>query len=106
MRSLRALTATLLTATAICAGGLGAQQATPVANAAAKGDPVDRVVAVVGDRPILLSEVMEYIYAQKGRGMELPSDSAGFVALQHTVLDKLIDDEVLVRAAKQYKIEA
>jgi len=106
MRSLRALTATLLTATAICAGGLGAQQAAPVANAAAKGDPVDRVVAVVGDRPILLSEVMEYIYAQKGRGMELPSDSAGFVALQHTVLDKLIDDEVLVRAAKQYKIEA
>jgi peptidyl-prolyl cis-trans isomerase SurA len=101
----------LLTATIICAGGLGAQERTAATNAAKtdtalKAEPVDRVVAVVGDRPILLSEVMEYIYAQKGRGMEVPSDSAGFVALQRTVLDKLIDDEVLVKAAKQYKIEA
>ncbi|HVT39240.1 MAG TPA: peptidylprolyl isomerase [Gemmatimonadaceae bacterium] len=107
MLSLRARAATLLTVTACCAGGLGAQQTVPppVANAAGKAEPVDRVVAVVGDRPILLSEVMEYIYAQKGRGMDIPSDSAGFVALQHTVLDKLIDDEVLVRAAKLYKID-
>jgi len=64
------------------------------------------VVAVVGQRPILLSEVMEYINAQRGAGLEVPADSVGFVTLMKTITDRLVDDEVLVGAAKQYKIEA
>jgi peptidyl-prolyl cis-trans isomerase SurA len=100
----RAPLSILLPAFVVCAGALAAQPRTPAANASARQE-VDRVVAIVGDRPILASEVMEYILAQRGRGLEIPSDSAAFATLQKSVLEKLIDDEVLVKAAKQYKID-
>ena len=94
-----------LAGVAIAGGGLVAQDRTPAVPASQRQE-VDRVVAVVGDRPILLSEVIEYILAQRGRGLQVPTDSAEFLALERSVLEKLIDDEVLVKAAKQFKIEA
>ncbi|MFI5310832.1 MAG: peptidylprolyl isomerase [Gemmatimonadales bacterium] len=97
------LLATLVT------GRLAAQQPprqAPATQASSREFPVDRVMAVVGQRPILMSEMLEYINAQRGAGMEVPADSAGYTALMKTVMDRLIDDEVLVGAAKQYKIEA
>jgi peptidyl-prolyl cis-trans isomerase SurA len=90
----------------LLSGALQAQERAPAANPPAKRENIDRVVAVVGDRPILESDVMDYIFAQRRNGMEMPADSAGMVALQRQVIDKLVDDEVLVRAAKQYKIDA
>ena len=95
----------LAVAFAVSAAPVAAQARVAAAADSTKPEIVDRVVAVVGERPILMSEVMEFIFAQRGRGMELPSDSAGMSAMQHQVLDKLIDDEVLVKAAKTYKIE-
>ncbi len=89
-----------------CGEQAAAQQPVTAPPAAPSRVSVDRVVAVVGDHPVLTSEVLEYINAQRGRGFEPPADSAGFVTLMHTVIDKLIDDEVLVRAAKQFKITA
>lgn len=88
---------------------LGAQQPPTVAQALADGSrtvPIDRVLAVVGQRPILFSEALEFIYSQQRQGLTVPPDSVGFAALIRTTVDRLIDDEVLVGAAKQYKIEA
>ena len=96
-------------ALAACAGGhLEAQQprGVPVTQASSPGLLIDRVMAVVGTRPILFSEVLEYINGQRARGMPMPADSVAYAALEQSVLDRLIDDEVLVGAAKQYKIEA
>jgi peptidyl-prolyl cis-trans isomerase SurA len=95
-------------AVAVAAAGLSAQQPprpVPAVQASVREVPVDRVMAVVGTRPVLMSEIVEYINAQRGAGLEMPTDSAGYEALVKSVLERLIDDEVLVGAAKQYKID-
>ncbi|MFI5243750.1 MAG: peptidylprolyl isomerase [Gemmatimonadales bacterium] len=105
----RPSTAVALALAACAASDLAAQQPTrsaPVAHVASTALPIDRVMAVVGTRPILLSEVMDFINGQRARGMPMPTDSASYAALEKSTLDRLIDDEVLVGAAKQYKIEA
>jgi peptidyl-prolyl cis-trans isomerase SurA len=90
---------------ALAATGAAAQGApTTPAVKASNETPVDRVVAVVGTRPILWSEVLEKIYAGS-QGKELPTDSAAAINLAKDVLDGMIDEEVLIAAAKNYKIE-
>jgi peptidyl-prolyl cis-trans isomerase SurA len=99
MRRTRSALALLLLAVAPSA----AQQAKPVT---LKEVPVDRVVAIVGQRPILFSEVMEAVNVQRQQGqLELPSDSAGQMAVARRVLSDLVDEEVLVAAARQYKAD-
>ncbi len=66
---------------------------------------VDRIVAVVGTHPILFSEVLEQINFARAQGMQLPADSAGQLTLARQVLGQIIDQEVLVAVAKEYKIE-
>ncbi len=72
------------------------------------GVMVDRIVAVVGAKPILLSEVMDAIFTLKGQGHPIP-DPADTIAFNHyardTVLNDMIDQEVLIQVAKQYKAE-
>jgi peptidyl-prolyl cis-trans isomerase SurA len=105
----RPSTAVAFALAACAASNLAAQQPTrpaPAAQVASTALPIDRVMAVVGTRPILLSEVMDFINGQRARGMPMPTDSASYAALEKSTLDRLIDDEVLVGAAKQYKIEA
>src|SRR5687768_2933333 len=63
--------------------------------------PVDRVVAVVGDQPILWSGVQERVYEKRASGMPIPSDSAGALALARTVVGELVDEELLLAKAKQ-----
>ncbi len=84
--------------------GLPAQGQQPAAPAA-REIPVDRVVAVVGTKPIMWSEVQELINYQRQQGQQIPEDSAGFVTFARGVLSDLIDQEVLVITAKGYKIE-
>lgn len=69
-----------------------------------RANPVDRIVAVVGTKPILWSEVLEVIYSQAA-GKPLPTDSAEALALARTTLDGMIDQEVLIASAKQFKID-
>jgi peptidyl-prolyl cis-trans isomerase SurA len=64
--------------------------------------PLDRVAAVVGDRPVLYSEVLERINEHRARRDPLPADSAATV---RQVLNELVDEEVLIQAAKRYGIE-
>ena len=66
---------------------------------------VDRIVAVVGTQPILFSEVLEAINFARGRGLQVPSDSAGQLALAREFLGQIVDKEVLIAVAKEYKIE-
>ena len=67
--------------------------------------PVDKVIAVVGTKPIMWSEVQEYINFQRQQGATIPEDSAAFVTYARAVISDLVDQEVLIATAKQYKIE-
>ncbi|HEV7388974.1 MAG TPA: peptidylprolyl isomerase [Gemmatimonadaceae bacterium] len=67
--------------------------------------PVDRVVAIVGDQALLWSDVLTAINQRRAQGMTLPPDSAGQAALGRTVLNELVDEEILVQKAKEMKLE-
>jgi peptidyl-prolyl cis-trans isomerase SurA len=60
---------------------------------------IDGIVAVVGSRPILWSEVMEVIGQERARGVQLPNDSAGAAEFARNILVNLIDEEVLLQRA-------
>jgi peptidyl-prolyl cis-trans isomerase SurA len=67
--------------------------------------PLDRIVAVVGNAPILWSDVMGWINERRAAGMQIPQDSAGQMALARQVTEELVDNELLVQRAKHDKIE-
>lgn len=94
---------------AVVPAALAAQDpATPPPTAATSGRPVsiDRVVAVVGKEPILLSEI-EGIAQQMSlqRRQPYPTDSAARAALLRETLNDYIDVRVVVEAAKAAKVE-
>ena len=61
--------------------------------------PIDRIVAIVGNHPILWSEVLDVINSQRANGLELATDSAGQMAQARDQLGKLIDEELLIAVA-------
>lgn len=65
---------------------------------------IDRIVAVVGNKPILWSEVLEQIYLA-AQGKPLPSDSSVAMGMARDIINNMIDQEVLIAAAKQFKID-
>lgn len=66
---------------------------------------VDRVVAVVARTPILMSEVLERLNMARARGMQVPPDSAGQLVLARQLLNDLVDEQVLVTVAEEFKLE-
>ena len=66
---------------------------------------LDRVVAIVGSRPILLSEVLEEVNQLRAQGQPMPSDSAGQATMMLKVINDLVDNEVVVVVAKNYKAD-
>jgi len=62
---------------------------------------VDRVVAVVGAKPILWTEVMTEVNQRRAAGMPLPPDSGGQMGVAREILEELIDVEILVQRAAQ-----
>jgi peptidyl-prolyl cis-trans isomerase SurA len=60
---------------------------------------VDGIVAIVGTRPILWSEVMEVVGQERSRGAKMPEDSAGAAEFARSILVNLIDEEVLLQRA-------
>ena len=86
--------------------GLFAQTpAIPAARQVPSALPIDKVVAIVGDQPLLWSDVLTAINQRRAQGMQLPPDSAGQAALARQVLGELIDEEILVQKAKEMKLE-
>lgn len=67
--------------------------------AAATPQAVDGIVAVVGNRAILWSEVLEIIGQERARGARMPEDSAGAAEYARSILSNLIDEEVLLQRA-------
>ncbi len=62
---------------------------------------IDRVVAVVGDRPILLSEVEEKMLLAQSGGAHIPADSAGRETMRRQTLEQMVNEEVLYQKARQ-----
>jgi peptidyl-prolyl cis-trans isomerase SurA len=62
--------------------------------------PVERIVAVVGNRAILFSDVLEVINQRRAQGMQVPTDSAAQADLARQVVGELVDEELLVERAK------
>jgi peptidyl-prolyl cis-trans isomerase SurA len=61
--------------------------------------PIDRIVAVVGTRPILVSQVDEEIVRFQAQGGQVPTDSAGREKMRRQLLDKMIEEELIVQQA-------
>ncbi len=67
--------------------------------------PIDRIVAVVATKPILWSDVLERISLARAQGLQMPRDSAGQMAVAREILDQLVDEELLLAVADEYKLE-
>ena len=66
---------------------------------AASDRPVDRIVAVVGTKPILASQVEEQLVLAQSQGTKMPEDSAGRDAARRQILSQMVDEELLVQQA-------
>ncbi|MEO6447548.1 MAG: peptidylprolyl isomerase [Gemmatimonadaceae bacterium] len=62
--------------------------------------PVDRVVAVVGQHPILWSDVLEELAQRRAGGLQVPEDSSAQIALARSIVDEMVDVEVMVQRAR------
>jgi len=84
---------------------LGAQVPATATRAVPPSLPIDRVVAIVGEQPVLWTEVLTAINQRRAQGLQVPPDSAGQAALARSVLNDLVDEEILVQKAKELKLE-
>jgi peptidyl-prolyl cis-trans isomerase SurA len=62
---------------------------------------LDRIVAIVGTRPILASQIEEEMVQAQAQGQPPPTDSAGRTAMRRQILDRLIELELLVQQAQR-----
>jgi peptidyl-prolyl cis-trans isomerase SurA len=62
---------------------------------------VDRVVAVVGNRPVLASQVDEEIFSRQSQGAKLPTDPSGLRSVRGEIISSIIDEELLVQQAQR-----
>jgi peptidyl-prolyl cis-trans isomerase SurA len=67
----------------------------------ALGHAVDRIVAVVGTKPILASQIEEQLVLAQSQGAKIPEDSAGRDAARRQVLSQMVDEELLVQQAER-----
>jgi peptidyl-prolyl cis-trans isomerase SurA len=63
--------------------------------------PIDRIVAVVGTRPILASQIDEEIVRFQAQGGQIPTDSTGRVKLRRQILDRMVEEELVVQQAQR-----
>ncbi|MEA2608708.1 MAG: peptidyl-prolyl cis-trans isomerase SurA, partial [Chloroflexota bacterium] len=95
----------LLVVAALAPLTLGAQTPTPAARSVTGTLPVDRVVAVIGEQPLLWTDVLTAVNQRRQQGLQMPTDSVQQAAMARTVLNDLIDEEILVQKAKEMKLE-
>ena len=89
------VTVTALAWAALAAPPLTAQGRSATARA------VDRVVAVVGTKPILASQVEEQLVLAQSQGAKVPDDSAAKDAARRQILSQMVDEELLVQQAER-----
>lgn len=95
----------VIAAAMLLPASMHAQTPATAARAIPPSLPIDRVVAIVGDQPLLWSEVLTAINQRRAQGLQLPPDSAGQAALGRQVLGELVDEEILVQKAKEMKLD-
>ena len=95
----------LLVVAALAPLTLGAQTPAPAARIVTGTLPVDRVVAVIGEQPLLWTDVLTAVNQRRQQGLQMPTDSVQQAAMARTVLNDLIDEEILVQKAKEMKLE-
>ena len=88
---------------------LGAQvPATPAlqpAGTAAQLVQLDRIVAIVGDVIVTQSNLQERLISKRQEGVVFPSDSTAFRTFVMSVVNELVDEELLLQKAKDLKVE-
>jgi peptidyl-prolyl cis-trans isomerase SurA len=62
---------------------------------------VDRVVAVVGNRPVLASQVDEEVFSRQSQGTKLPTTPEGLNGVRQQIVSTIIDEELLVQQAQR-----
>ncbi|HXQ29095.1 MAG TPA: peptidylprolyl isomerase [Gemmatimonadales bacterium] len=62
---------------------------------------LDRIVAVVGSVPILLSQVEEQFLLAQSQGAKVPNDSGARMAARRALLEQMIDEELMVQEAQR-----
>ena len=62
---------------------------------------VDRVLAIVGNRPVLASQVEEEIFSRESQGAKLPTSPEGMQAVRQQIVGSIIDEELLVQQAQR-----
>src|SRR3989449_6721218 len=67
----------------------------------ASARPVDRIVAIVGSKPILASQVEEQLVLAQAQGMKIPTDSGGRDGTRRQVLRQMVDEELIVQQAER-----
>ena len=85
----------------VLAGFTAAASAQQPAVQQASTQRIDRIVAIVGTRPILASQLEEELVQQQAQGRQLPTDSAGRAVLRRQLLDQIIELELLVQQAQR-----
>jgi peptidyl-prolyl cis-trans isomerase SurA len=92
--------------TTAVAAPLPAPDTTPVAAALPRDSVVrdsvvvvDRVVAVVGNRPVLASQVDEELFSRQAQGVDLPTAPEQLDAVRREVVSSIVDEELLVQQA-------
>ncbi len=60
---------------------------------------VDRVLAVVGNRPVLASQVDEELFSRQAQGVKLPTEPDKLDAVRREVVSSIVDEELLVQQA-------
>jgi peptidyl-prolyl cis-trans isomerase SurA len=62
---------------------------------------IDRIVAVVGNTPILASQVEEQLLVAQAQGGKIADDSAGRATARRNILENMVDEELLVQQASR-----
>ena len=62
---------------------------------------VDKVLAIVGNRPVLASQVEEEMFSRESQGAKLPTDPQGIAAVRREIVGSIIDEELLVQQAQR-----
>src|SRR5690349_7039356 len=91
----------LRTALTVAAGAALAAAPAVAQGRSATTHAVDRVVAVVGTKPILASQVEEQLVLAQSQGAKVPDDSAGRDAMRRQILLQMVDEELLVQQAER-----
>ena len=81
------------------------QAAVPAAPVDSAAIEIDRIVAVVGTHPILLSDVFAEIGYMRQQGMPAPRDAAQLDSISRQVIADLVNEELLVADAARQQVE-